>query len=103
LYAIDCSDPFVIIHEIVGVELITNYDINETYLAGDNINAIAFSAGFDSTLKERLLTNDIFVLSPIEVLIEETPTSGSKFSLTLILTLKDHQKITAISNDVIII
>lgn len=103
LYALDCTDPTLISNEIAKVELITNHDINETYLAGDNVNAIALSNGGYSLLEEILLVGDTYMLTSNEILIEEVPDVGSKFSITLIITLMDGSQITAISNDVLII
>ncbi|MDH5474684.1 MAG: hypothetical protein OEX22_03230 [Cyclobacteriaceae bacterium] len=103
LYALDCFDPTIITNEIVNVEITTNYDINESYLAGDNINDIALTNGGHSTLKDILLTNNYQLLHNLEIIFEEIPLVGSKFSLTLIITLKDGTQITAVSNDVTII
>lgn len=103
LYALDCFDPTIISNEIVNIELTTNHDINETYLAGDNINDIALTNGGNYLLKDKLLTNNYRFFNSIEIIIEEIPLVGSKFSLTLVITLKDGTQITTVSNDVTII
>jgi hypothetical protein len=105
LYALDCSDPTIMLNSISSIKLNTVFDINDKYPAGANINEIITIDGYDLNTISQIGSYsdyDFYSNSGIELKFEQSVLTGNQLSLDMTIILSDGNILNTISSPVLI-